>query len=102
MADIPGIIEGAAEGAGLGLQYLKHLSRTRLLLYLVDIKPLDESDPIENIKTIENELTKFSPELSHKERWLVLNKIDLLDEDELKAKSQEIVESLDWKGPVFW
>src|SRR4029079_17904452 len=78
MADIPGLIEGAAEGAGLGVRFLKHVSRTVLLLHMLDILALDESDPVENFKAITNELAKFSPELIEKERWLVLNKIDLL------------------------
>jgi GTP-binding protein len=102
IADIPGIIEGAAEGLGLGIQFLKHVSRTRVLLHLVDIMPLDESDPAANAKAIAYELAKFSPELAAKERWLVLNKIDLLPEDEAKARCEEIVRELDWQGRVFF
>src|SRR5690554_6303722 len=82
IADIPGLIEGAAEGAGLGIQFLRHLSRTRLLLHLVDVFPYGgASDPVEDVRTIEAELRKFSPELAARERWLVLNKVDLLPPD---------------------
>lgn len=101
VADVPGVIEGAAEGAGLGIQFLKHLSRTRLLLHLVDVAPFDESDPAENVRMIASELERFSPELAAQERWLVLNKIDLVPEDELEARCRGIVERLDWQGPVF-
>jgi len=101
IADIPGLIEGAAEGAGLGIQFLKHLMRTRVLLHLVDIAPNDGSDPIANIRTIEKELEKYSPELAKKERWLVLNKIDLLNPDEVAERAQAIVKKLKWKKPVF-
>ena len=101
VADIPGLIEGAAEGAGLGIQFLKHLARTRLLLHLVDVLPPDESDPVEEARAIVRELEKYSPELGAKERWLVLNKIDLIPEDEREAHCQAIIEGLDWQGPVF-
>ncbi len=102
IADIPGIIEGAAEGAGLGIQFLKHLSRTSLLLHLVDVAPMDEAeDPVESVKVIEKELQKFSDELGQRERWLVLNKIDLLPADEQKAHCDDIVKRLNWKGKVF-
>ena len=101
VADIPGLIEGAAEGAGLGVQFLKHLSRTGLLLHLVDVAPLDGSDPVEDVKAIAHELEKFSAELGERERWLVLNKIDMVPEDERKALCQDLVERLDWQGPVF-
>ncbi len=101
MADIPGLIEGAAEGAGLGVRFLKHVSRTLLLLHVVDIAPLDGSDPVENIKTIIKELEKFSPELLAKERWLVLNKTDLFTAEEAEQRCQEIVKRLGWKGRVF-
>lgn len=101
VADIPGIIEGASEGAGLGLRFLRHLSRTRLLLHLVDIAPLDESDPIQNAKIIQKELIKFSPELAKREQWLVLNKIDLLDEEEVEERTKKMIKALKWKGPVF-
>jgi len=101
VADIPGLIEGAAEGAGLGVQFLKHLSRTGLLLHLVDVAPLDGSDPVEDVKAIAHELEKFSAELGERERWLVLNKIDMVPEDERKALCRDLVERLDWQGPVF-
>lgn len=101
MADIPGLIEGAAEGAGLGVQFLKHVSRTVLLLHLLDILPGDESDPVENFKAITNELEKFSPDLLAKERWLVLNKVDLLLPEEAEERCNDIVERLKWKGKVF-
>jgi len=101
IADIPGLIEGAAEGAGLGIQFLKHLMRTRVLLHLVDIAPADGSDPVESIKTIAKELEKYSPELAAKERWLVFNKIDLLPEEEVKAHCQAIIKKLKWKKPAF-
>ena len=101
IADIPGIIEGASEGAGLGIQFLKHLSRTTLLLHIIDIAPFDGSDPVENANAIIKELDNFSHELAQKKRWLVLNKTDLLDEEELEQKKRDIIERLDWKGPVF-
>ncbi|WP_319380218.1 Obg family GTPase CgtA [Thiomicrorhabdus sp.] len=101
MADIPGLIEGAAEGAGLGIQFLKHLSRTGLLLHVVDIGPLDESDPVESIHVIEKELEKYSDELVGKERWLVLNKIDLFLDDEAQEICDRILEEIDWQGPVY-
>lgn len=101
LADIPGIIEGAAEGAGLGLRFLRHLARTHLLLHLVDMAPMDGSDPVENVKIILKELEKFSPELASRECWLVLNKIDLLPEEEAKALSDKIVKAIHWEGPLF-
>ncbi len=101
IADVPGLIEGASEGAGLGIQFLKHLSRTRLLLHLVDVAPFDESDPVDNAKKIATELARFSPELAARERWLVLNKIDLLPPEEVDGRCDEIVRALDWQGPVF-
>lgn len=102
IADIPGLIEGAAEGAGLGIQFLKHLMRTRILLHLVDVAPSnDGEDPVEAVQVIVEELVKYSPELAAKERWLVFNKIDLLPEEEIKARCQSIVKQLKWKGPVF-
>ena len=101
IADIPGLIEGAAEGAGLGVQFLKHLSRTGLLLHVVDIAPLDASDPVESVKVVEKELEKFSEELAGKDRWLVLNKVDLLQQEEAETLCAEIVAKLDWQGPVF-
>lgn len=101
IADIPGLIEGAAEGAGLGMRFLKHLERTRVLLHVVDIAPFDGSDPIHNVHVIENELKKFSADLSQKPRWLVLNKLDLLTEEEAEQRCQEIISQLEWQGPVF-
>jgi len=101
VADIPGLIEGAAEGAGLGVQFLKHLSRTGLLLHMVDVVPLDGGDPVDDVKAIAHELEKFSAELGERERWLVLNKIDMVPEDERKALCKDLVERLDWQGPVF-
>jgi GTP-binding protein len=102
MADIPGLIEGAAEGAGLGIRFLKHLSRTRILLHLVDVAPLDpEADPIKAVKALAAELKKFSNELAMRERWLVLNKTDLLPPDEREKHTRSIVKGLRWKGPVF-
>lgn len=101
IADIPGIIEGASEGAGLGIQFLKHLSRTRLLLHIIDIAPFDGTDPVEQAEIIINELDTYSHELVDKPRWLVLNKADLLDEGELKIKQDEIIQRLNWQGPVY-
>jgi GTP-binding protein len=102
MADIPGLIEGAAEGAGLGIRFLKHLQRTRLLLHLVDIAPPDpDEDPVKHARAIIAELKKFSAELATKERWLVLNKIDLLEPAAADRCCKEIVRRLRWKGPVF-
>lgn len=101
IADVPGLVEGAAEGAGLGIRFLKHLTRTRLLLHLVDMLPPDSSDPADNINVIENELDRFSPTLWGRERWLVLNKIDLLPDDEQEQRCQDVVEKLQWEGPVY-
>ena len=102
MADIPGLIEGASEGAGLGIRFLKHLQRTRLLLHLVDIAPLDPSvDPANEVTAIEQELGKFATELADKTRWLVINKIDLLSEEALPEACDALLAKLDWQGPVF-
>ena len=101
VADIPGLIEGAAEGAGLGIRFLKHLARTRLLLHVVDIAPMDGGDPADHIDAIADELDQFSPALAEQERWLVFNKIDLLADDEAQAKIDAIVEELGWQGPVY-
>jgi GTP-binding protein len=102
MADIPGLIEGAAEGAGLGLRFLKHLQRTRLLLHLVDIAPLDpDADPVRDARAIVAELKKFSKDLVLKPRWLVLNKRDLLPALEGQARAREIVRRLRYRGPHF-
>jgi GTP-binding protein len=102
MADIPGLIEGAAEGAGLGIRFLKHLQRTRILLHLVDISPPDpDADPVKDARTIVKELKKFAADLAAKERWLVINKIDLLEPAEAKRRAKEIVRRLRWRGPVL-
>ncbi|WP_237068678.1 Obg family GTPase CgtA [Microbulbifer guangxiensis] len=101
IADIPGLIEGAAEGAGLGIRFLKHLTRCRVLLHLVDLAPFDGSDPVENARAIERELSSFSPTLASRERWLVLNKTDLVPAAELDARCEAIVDALGWEGPVF-
>jgi GTP-binding protein len=101
VADIPGVIEGAAEGAGLGLQFLRHLSRTRLLLHLVDIAPLAEVSLTDAVRSIESEVEKFGAELAARERWLVLTKIDLLDEEEALARRDALVEALGWRAPVY-
>ncbi|SDK37836.1 Obg family GTPase CgtA [Pseudomonas indica] len=100
VADIPGLIEGASEGAGLGIRFLKHLARTRLLLHLVDMAPVDGSDPAEAAEVIIRELEKFSPALAERDRWLVLNKADQLLEEEREERVRSVVERLDWKGPV--
>ncbi len=102
IADIPGVIEGAAEGAGLGLQFLKHLSRTRLLLHILDVKPYESSDtPVESARKIIHEIEKWSDDLASKPRWLVLNKIDRIQEDEESSLFDLIVKDLNWIGPVY-
>jgi GTP-binding protein len=101
IADIPGLIEGAADGAGLGIQFLRHVSRTRLLLHVVDIAPIDGSDPVEQVQAIEQELEKFDPELLERPRWLVMNKADVLPEDERQAVAEDVVKRLSWTGPWF-
>ena len=102
VADIPGLIEGAAEGAGLGVRFLKHLERTRLLLHLVDLAPMDEAvDPAREVGRILHELEKLSEELVSKERWLVLNKKDLLTDEELALRKRRLIESLNWEGRVY-
>jgi len=101
MADIPGLIEGASEGAGLGIRFLKHLARTRVLLHLVDAAPLDHFDPAEGALAITRELENFSEALSEKERWLVLNKTDLLPDDEVEEVCAAIIDKLSWQGPVY-
>lgn len=101
VADIPGLIEGAADGAGLGIQFLKHLARTRLLLHIIDVAPFDESDPAEQAAKILQELQKYSDELGDKQRWLVLNKIELLDEEQVDAIEKAVVEAIDYDGPIF-
>ena len=101
VADIPGLIEGASEGAGLGIRFLKHLTRTRLLLHLVDMMPYDGSTAAENAQVIEQELEKFSTTMAAGDRWLVLNKVDLLPEDEVDEQCKAVVDHLNWQGPVF-
>jgi GTPase len=102
MADIPGLIEGAAEGAGLGIRFLKHLQRTRVLLHLIDVMPPDpDADPVKDARAIVQELKKFSADLYAKERWLILNKVDLLPPDEAERVCKDIVRRLRWKGPVY-
>ncbi|WDE12366.1 Obg family GTPase CgtA [Thalassomonas haliotis] len=101
IADIPGLIEGAAEGAGLGTQFLKHLERCRVLLHVIDVMPVDGSDPVENARTIIGELERHSQALSDKPRWIVFNKLDLLLEEEAQEITNEILTALDWQGDVF-
>lgn len=101
IADIPGLIEGAAEGAGLGIRFLKHLERCRLLLHLVDIAPYDDTDPAEQAVKIVNELEKYDAELASKPRWLVVNKVDLLAPEEVAERIEHIKTALAWDGPVY-
>jgi len=101
VADIPGLIEGAAEGAGLGHQFLRHLQRTRLLLHVIDMAPFDDVDPVQQAKALALELKKYDPELAAKPRWLVLNKLDMVPLEERAARTKDIVKRLKWKGPVF-
>ena len=104
IADIPGLIEGAADGAGLGSLFLRHVQRTRLLLHLVDIAPMEggiEASPAEQVRAIENELRKYDPAMLEKPRWLVLNKADLIFEDEAKAAAEAIVAELGWTEPWY-
>jgi GTP-binding protein len=102
MADIPGLIEGAAEGAGLGHRFLKHLARTRLLLHVVDVAPLDPAiDPVRDAKAMVEELRKYDESLYQKPRWLVLNKVDLLPENEREKICKKFIRSFGWKGKSF-
>jgi len=101
VADIPGLIEGASEGAGLGIRFLKHLTRNRVLLHLVDVAPLDDSDPAQAAKAVIRELEAFSPTLAQRPRWLVLNKTDLIDEATVTEVRDRIVSALTWEGPVY-
>ncbi len=102
VADIPGLIEGAADGAGLGHRFLRHLVRTRLLLHLVDLAPLDgTSDPVHDARAIVKELKRYDEALHDKPRWLVLNKLDLIPEEERDARVKAFIKSYRWKGPVF-
>jgi GTP-binding protein len=101
IADIPGLIEGAAEGAGLGHQFLRHLARTRLLLHLVDLAPHGDTDPVHDAKAIVKELRKYDDTLYEKPRWLVLNKIDLIDADERTKRVKDFIKRFGWKGETF-
>jgi GTP-binding protein len=101
IADIPGLIEGASDGAGLGIQFLRHVARTSLLLHLVDIAPIEGIDVAEQVRAIERELEKFNPELLERPRWLVLNKADMLAEDERMAVAEKIIGELGWTQPWF-
>ncbi len=101
IADIPGLIEGAAEGAGLGIQFLKHLERCGLLLHMIDVLPADGSNPAENAQVIIHELGKYSDKLANKPRWLVFNKIDLVLEDELEIIKKAVIDAIGWEGPVY-
>ena len=101
VADIPGIIEGAAEGAGLGIRFLRHLARNRLLLHVVDLAPWDEQTPAESSVIVRDELGKFSATLAEQPRWLVLNKIDMVPEEEREERCQSVIDALEWDGPVY-
>ena len=102
MADLPGLIEGAAEGAGLGHLFLRHLQRTHLLLHLVDFAPFDESvDPVAQARAIAAELKKYDQALYEKPRWMVLNKLDMVPAEEREKRVKDFVKRLKWKGPVF-
>ena len=101
VADLPGLIEGASEGAGLGHQFLRHLQRTRLLLHVVDLAPFDDADPVAQAQAIVGELKKYDPALYHKPRWLVLNKLDMVDGEEREARVKYFVKRFKYKGPVF-
>ncbi len=105
IADVPGLIEGAADGAGLGTQFLRHLQRTRLLLHLVDISPMDGGvdgvSPVDQVRTIERELERHDPALLEKPRWLVLNKADLMFPEEAQAAAEAIVAELGWTAPWY-
>ncbi|WP_415904616.1 Obg family GTPase CgtA [Neptuniibacter sp. QD48_55] len=101
IADIPGIIEGAAEGAGLGIRFLKHLARNRILLHLVDMAPWDGVSPEEAAAVAVGELEKFSQTLADQPRWLVLNKLDMVPEEEREARCQAVIDELQWEGPVY-
>ena len=101
IADIPGLIEGASEGVGLGVQFLKHLSRTGLLLQVVDMAPIDQTDPLEAVMVIEQELSQYDEALENKPRWLVFNKMDMMPLDEAEDKVAQWVAALNWQGPVY-
>ena len=101
IADIPGLIEGASEGAGLGIRFLKHLTRNRILLHIIDMAPFDGVEPADAALSIVRELERFSPTLAARERWLVLNKIDMIDAQQLAERRAALIEALDWQGPVY-
>tara|TARA_R110001599_G_scaffold111534_6_gene275919 strand:- start:11972 stop:13153 length:1182 start_codon:yes stop_codon:yes gene_type:complete len=101
VADIPGLIEGASDGAGLGIRFLKHLTRNRILLHLVDMAPVDGSEPADAALAIVRELERFSPTLAGRQRWLILNKVDLVPEGELAPRRAALLEALAWEGPVY-
>ena len=101
VADIPGLIEGASEGAGLGIRFLKHLTRNRILLHIVDMAPWDGVEPADAAVAIVNELERFSPTLASRPRWLVLNKTDLIDAEVLAERRRAVIEALGWEGPVY-
>lgn len=102
IADVPGLVEGAADGAGLGIQFLRHLTRTRLLLHMVDMAPADvKQDPVESVETINRELENYSEALGSQDQWLVLNKMDLVPEDIREELCQDVLDRLNWQGKVF-
>ncbi len=101
VADIPGLIEGAAEGAGLGIRFLKHLERCRVLLHLVDLLPIDGSDPVDNAFTIIEELQRYSDKLADKPRWLVFNKLDLMSDEQAEAEIERVLDALGWDEPYY-
>jgi GTP-binding protein len=101
VADIPGLIEGASQGAGLGHQFLRHLQRTTLLWHVVDLAPFDDADPVAQVRAIAKELKAYDPALHAKPRWLVLNKIDMVPAEERDRRVKDMVRRLRWKGPVF-
>lgn len=101
VADVPGLIEGAAEGAGLGMRFLKHLTRTRLLLHIVDVYPVDQSSSADNVAIIEQELFRYSATLAQREHWLVINKIDLIESELREEIVADLLEELQWEGPVY-
>jgi GTP-binding protein len=102
IADVPGLVEGAADGAGLGHQFLRHLTRTRLLLHMVDMAPVDvKQDPVESVEIINRELEKYSEALGSQPQWLILNKMDLVPEDIREEMCNEDLERLNWQGKVY-
>ncbi|WPC74469.1 Obg family GTPase CgtA [Vibrio porteresiae] len=101
VADIPGLIEGAADGAGLGIRFLKHLERCRVLLHMIDIMPVDQSDPAQNALTILDELEQYSEKLANKPRWLVFNKVDLMSEEDAQEVIQDVLDALGWEDDYF-